>query len=395
MKRIILALLVLTAHLLGQDTTCNSGDVAWVSSAVNADVGLAAGAGRCLANTVAGGNYNDPNVPFGIQGAIDCGCAGLEIRVRGDTGNYGSATNSWNNRFDASKEIVMSLVTGTPQVIIVGYADTSTSCADIATVGCPVTMNFNGGTDDGWLLQQRHELAGIHIEDPTNDCVEITGAEIILNNNEMDTCGADGVNVSGGGGDLAIIRNYIHDTTSQGIFTNAQDITIMWNELVDLGNVGIEVGQFTQFVSHNIVNGTTLGDCVEVESRGAYVVWNTLRNCAGDGIDIGTGGQRDMGSFAFNILADNGGWGINDVAQAGRDANVVISNRCDGNASGCINTTNVNETVVGLIEDNITQTITFVSATNSALTAGGNKAFTWPRGLTTQTLDLGAIPSGP
>ena len=395
MKRLLLLVLATSCSLWPQDTTCNSGDIMWVSSAVNGDVGTANAAGRCLANTVAGAEYNNSAAPFGVQGAMDCLCAGVEIRVLGDTGNYGSATNSWNNRFDASKEIVHTINTGSPYPIVVGYADTSTSCADIATPGCPVNMDFTGGTDDGWLLQQRMELTGIHVEDTTGDCFAVTGAEVILANNEADSCGQHGIHWEGGLGDGAAVRNYIHDVTSVGIRTNSSETTLMWNEIVDSGTMGFEAVQTNSIFSHNIINGTTTGDCIQMNGRGVYIVWSTLRNCAGNGINVGASGNRDRGSVAFNIIADNGGWGINAVNQSARHANVVISNRCDGNSSGCVNTTNVNETVVGVIEDNIQQTITFVSSTNSALTAGGNKSFTWPRGLTSQTLDLGAVPSGP
>lgn len=391
MKRLLLLLMISTS-LWAQDTTCNSGDIMWVSSAVNADVGLGAGAGRCLANTVAGANFNDSAVPFGVQGAMDCLCAGVEIRILGDTGDYGSGTSSWNNRFAASKVITHTINSGTPYPVLRGFPTTATNCDDITNAGCPVDMNFTGGSGDGWDLQQRIDFTGIRVFDASNDCFVVTGTEVTIAQSEADSCGNIGINGNGGLGDVSFIRNYVHDTVDQGIRANAADTVIQWNEIVDTGQEGIEVANSNYHVNHNIVNGTTVGDCITIRARGAIITWNTLRNCAGDGIGIGLGGNRDYTSVAFNVIADNGGWGVDAINQAGRMSNVFLNNLFDGNTSGTFNTANITSASTNLLHGNAASTITFASATDSSITAGGTMTFTWPRGLTTVTLKLGAVP---
>lgn len=373
-----------------QDVTCNSGDIAWVSSAINADVGLASGAARCLANTVAGGNYNDSGVPFGIQGALDCACAGSEVNILGDTGNYGSLTNSWNNRFNADKRVAWANNTGTKQVVISGFSDTSTECDTLTATGCPVLMTFASGTGVGWQVERPATIRGLRVTAANSHGWSFVGPGIqaSLSNSEVDNNGGWGVSVNMQ--DIAIILNEIHDNTSGGINTLNDRATVMWNDFYDATGPGAQLEGLGTIFSHNVVLAAG-GDCVVIGGTAQLITWNTLRGCTGDGIDV-FGAPRDA-SVGYNLITDNGGWGINSVVDAGRVAPAVVYNVFDGNSSGTFNTANVNETNVNIVDFNQSATVTYVSATDSRPTAGAAITFTFPRGLTTVSLNVGAFPN--
>lgn len=154
---IAIVVITLLFAISGNAQTCTGGStVLWVSETVNADVGLNATPagvdGRCTTNTVAGAAYDDPTQPFGIQAAMDCACAGSQIRILAGVNEYGSSSASWTSRRNASKTIYYARRGGdslNQTTIIQGYADQSTPCWSHAQTGCPVWLDFAGGTEDG------------------------------------------------------------------------------------------------------------------------------------------------------------------------------------------------------------------------------------------------------
>ena len=62
------------------EAQCAPGDIIWISSAVNANVGTGVGGGgtgsQCALRTVGGAVYNSTISPFGLQAGFDCACPG-------------------------------------------------------------------------------------------------------------------------------------------------------------------------------------------------------------------------------------------------------------------------------------------------------------------------------
>jgi len=148
----VVALLVASAC---NAQVCTTGTVLWVTETVNADVGLAmtpAGVNATCAATAAGAVYDDPAQPFGLQAAMDCACAGADIRILAGVNEYDSTTASWNNRRNPTKGIYFtrvgqSLVNQVTRMM--GYVDVTTPCYANAQTDCPVQLNFATGTGDG------------------------------------------------------------------------------------------------------------------------------------------------------------------------------------------------------------------------------------------------------
>ena len=403
--RALLCLLALlsTVPAWAQDTTCDNGDIAWVSSGVNANVGTGLGAGRCTTNTVAGAAYNDPSMPWGIQAALDCACNGLEIRVRGDTGDYGSATSSWNNRFDATKEIrsTFNAIEDTP-VNIIGYVNAATSCRTIdADASCPVEMNFGGGTSVGWRLDAAgHAIRGLRVHSAASDGVLVTanGDFNALGESEIDANGAWGVNNNSGDG-FVVVRVSIHDNPSGGALLDPHQVTnrqasIWYSDIYDngtgVGDPGLEWRAGDQpITAFNVIQNNT-GCGMEQNGVGHMIVHNTFRDNAVDGIcDSGIAGAKFQTSVINNIFADNGGWGINGASVVAQ----LVGNICDNNPSGCFNLT---ATVSGpeppLDRDNQTSgSVVFTSATNSLPVAGADLSYTYGRGGLVINFFAGAV----
>lgn len=139
MIRCLLLALAAVGLCLGQDTTCNAGDILWVSETVTADTDVAAG----------GATYNNSATPWGIQGAFDGDCNGAIIRILAGANNYGPSSNSWTNRDDSTKEInVKGDRDGaiSQYVKVEGWHDSSTRCGTSGnrwTATCPVYLDFD------------------------------------------------------------------------------------------------------------------------------------------------------------------------------------------------------------------------------------------------------------
>lgn len=399
-------LVALAAILLGagtaaaQDTTCNDGDIAWVSSAVNADVGLASGAGRCATNTVAGAEYNNISAPWGIQAAFDCLCQGLTIRILGDTGNYGSATNSWNNRFDATKEVVPGVLA--PQVEVIGYADSSTSCeVDNTSAGCPVEINFTGGTDDGFeFTQQEYSVFGLRLTGAADDCLVDSAGDNMFAGMELDNCDGDGLHVQTFNSHT-FVRGYIHaigdSSTVDAAIRDASSINsahhdYAYNYIRDITGFGIQFTTSGMMVMHNIFYDTA-NDCVSVNGLGSFFGFNTMRECGGDGVDLQTGasGNAEVNYYYFNLITGAGGWAFNDGGRTTQNGGAIVYNVMGGNVSGDINPANN----WMFIQDNVTgATVVYASTSDHTPTSGAELTVTFPRGLTTVTINAGAVSEG-
>lgn len=391
-----------TASLRAQDTTCDANDIAWVSATVNADVGLAAGSGRCATNTVVGANYNDPLVPFGVQAALDCACNDSIIAILGDTGDYGSGTASWNNRFDATKSINQTTIN--PYIRIYGYATSADPCIDDNNAaGCPVTMNFSGNTDRGWELTGNNGyMAGILVENAATTGVYAVGsthvlAGMVIRNNggwgvELQT----GINfyssivrseISGNGGSVAntggvhllfrsgALYNYIHDNTGAGIQKGNAETRALYNIIQD-----------------------TVGDGIRLNHRQGFWYGNTVRGSTDAGVDVlpsGVSSATYNNFFVLNIFADNGGYGINSARHSSKAAGGLMYNIFSGNASGAINPTNMPAFSWPVKYGNDeAATVVFTSATDSNVVSGAEIVLTYPGGNTPLTINAGAIPDG-
>lgn len=210
---------------------CSAGDILWTSDAVNANVGTAAGGGttdaRCATSTVAGAAYNDPTMPFGIQGAMDCACQGATVRILHGANSYDSSSASWNNRFNAAKEVVYNFTPGGSSNYnaifrIEGWADTSTRCEDFGTTNCPVEMDFSGGSGEG--VRPATNLfsvliQGLWVHDAASNCIvtwAISVGGIIAS--RANDCGGFGLHTLGAWSPG--VNLYAHDNDDVGMVLN-------------------------------------------------------------------------------------------------------------------------------------------------------------------------------
>jgi len=397
----LLACSLPTATLSAQDVTCNAGDVAWVSSAVNADVGLASGAGRCLANTVAGGNYNDPLVPFGIQAAQDCACTNSIIHILGNTGNYGSATASWNNRFNATKSINL-----TTNIVVYthGYATSALadSCKDDnLAVGCPVTTNFAGGTGEGWSnINFGKHLSGVLVEGATTTGISWIGGSSSLGGIVSQNNGGWGVDLRATSGKgTTMVRSTIAGNGSTVANTGGvrlrQQGAVMYSTINNNTGAGVQTDEKVTRTVYNIISNT-VGDGIRINERDSYVFGNTIRRSTDSGVDILTAGSSSNAwgaSFVLNIFADNGNYGINFARHSTRAAGVLMYNVFSGNATGTVNLTNMPVTSWVLVHGNDEATaVVFVSVADSNVVSGAELVLAYPSGNTPLVINAGVAP---
>jgi hypothetical protein len=408
MKRsAVVACLMAAVGAYGQDVTCNSGDIAWVSSAVNADVGLASGAGRCLSNTVAGAAYNDPTMPWGVQAAFDCSCAGLEIAILGNTGDYGSATASWNNRFDTNKDVRITINTGSPVPIVYGAPTVATSCRhDNSAAGCPVLMDFTGGLTDGFTISQSVSMSGLRVTGAPDDCIQVAGTAVGFAGMELDNCLNQALESSQNSGYISFVRNYVHD-----IGDNAADVaitktgsggsfTIAFNYFAGGTGVFVRTGGTNSSMNlyHNIMVNSS-GDCVQVQSDGAIIVGNTLVNCGEDGIDWSGSGNARGTTAMFNLITGASGWGINRLGGGATTnpirsvAKIAAYNVMGGNGLGDLNPSNAPQTNI-MMGNVVGASVVYAGGADYTPMQGAELTLTYPRGGTTITINAGAVSEG-
>ncbi|MCI0559883.1 MAG: hypothetical protein MN733_15440, partial [Nitrososphaera sp.] len=218
MKRALIQFIVFLLFLcplLGQDTTCNAGDIMWVVETVNANIGTANAGAACLA-TVAGAEYNNIATPFGIQGAADCACAGAIIRVITGVGNYGATTASWNNRDAADKQINFDAIAGTTEfpINVEGWINGTTRGL--------ATLQFERATIAGALgfniQQPRYVLRDIRITQTDTSGIDLgNGTEQTFFSVEVDNNGSGALVTGGGGTNLTIIDSWIHNGAAEGV----------------------------------------------------------------------------------------------------------------------------------------------------------------------------------
>ena len=227
LKRLYLLCVMSCAICASADAQCAAGDIMWVSETVNADVGLGAGAGRCGTNTVAGAACNSSGSPFGIQAAIDCYVNGVTIRILAGSDNYDSNSNSWNNRFDATKTIICNNCNsgGLIPTRIEGWVDTGTPCTSLQQADCPVTLDFDTGTGDGFAcVGGGGPCARWHWEG-----LRITNAA------------GDGLDVGSGGGPFSVTHMQFDNNGVKGLEGNAKTYGFSYDVLAfDNGDSGWE-----------------------------------------------------------------------------------------------------------------------------------------------------------
>ena len=406
MKHLALLLTLVSAScgfLYAQDTTCNSGDIAWVSSAVNANVGLASGGGRCSSNTVAGANYNDPLVPFGIQAALDCVCNGSLIHILGD-GNYGSATASWNNRFDASKKLRTVNNSTNPGTPLIGYVDSSTGCRDSNTpAGCPITLDFAGGTGLGIeSANTGYAFFGLRIQNSATTGLTMVAGNI-AGGLEITGNGGWGVDMNStlGASTIFLGRSLISENgtvvANTGGVRARTRAKVGYNSVVDNTGSGVQIEGELVSVYFNLIQNT-VGQGVALNNSATVIYGNTIRGSSSNGIGQQVSGSSTNSfgaSLFFNLIAENGGWGINEASHSTRSAGVLYYNVLGDNSSGDINTTNIPAGTFVFEHGNITgATIVFVSATDSNVVSGAELELTYPSGNTPLIINAGAIPDG-
>lgn len=386
---------------LGQDVTCNSGDIAWVSAAVNANVGLGSGAGRCLSNTVAGANYNDPSVPFGIQAALDCACSGSQIRVLGNTGDYGSSTASWNNRFDATKEI-RSVNTVSNAVSFAGWADDTTSCeVNNDAVGCPVLLDFAGGTGIGLSIRnQPYFVVGLEIANATTTGLllqtSVIGAGLVVRDS-----GGWGVSMGIGTSTASVvlvrslvINNGAITANTGGITTVGTNANILYSSILENTGTGVGFNSSRSGLARSIVQGNS-GDGIQMNHNAGKLMGNTIRGNGGNGIGVSSTvtNASYSSSLLWNLIADNVGWGINSARHSSRSAGLFAYNVLGGNGSGDINLALMpNDSWATQFGNVLGAAVVFASATDSRVVSGAEIVLTYPRGLTTVDINAGVAP---
>ncbi len=302
-----LVLLLLTLVFCGNgQAQCTAGQVLWVSETVNANVGLGAGAGRCGSATVAGAACNSAGSPFGIQAAMDCACAGCEVRILAGANDYDSTTASWNNRFNASKAVTIEATGGTQtaRVGIVGYADTATRCTALQGIDpdCPVRLNFATNTNDGLVsgfsagFGNHVYIIGIRISNAQLDGIDFRSNPQFpfLAAVEVDGNGGDGIQM--GSTQIAHFQDvYSHDNGGDGIDANT---SAAWGlEIHDNSNTG--------WISQNTVLFRALAysqaGSILLQPTSAPIVGATADSAA-QGFDLN--GRNTLGGL-FGAIASN------------------------------------------------------------------------------------------
>lgn len=380
-----------------QDLTCNSGDIAWVSSNVDANVGLAAGSGRCATSTVAGAAYNDISTPWGIQAVFDCACSGLIIRVLGNTGDYGAATNSWNNRFDATKAVRPQSISVAVPPKVIGYADASTSCENSnAPTGCPVMLDFAGGSSNGFTVAGQYGFWGVGVENANNDCFNSTSDNVTVAGGTFTGCGDDGVEM-GGTTVTWLVRSWVHNNGNSagdaGVrLTGSRGKYVEFNTIENNADIGIAMAGQQQFALHNIIYSNS-GDGVQFTNRANTVGFNTIRDNGGDGIDSTTTTNSYAQTVWFNLITGSGGWGINQLSGTNTSNRFLAYNVLGGNTSGDINTASLRP--VGVTYGNVTgATVVYASTSDHTPESGAELTLFYPRGTTEVTINAGAVSEG-
>lgn len=315
MSKALLAVLLLLSSALPAAAQCVAGDILWVAETVNADVGLAAGAGRCATDTVAGAACNSTGSPFGIQAALDCAVLGVTIRVLAGANNYDSGSTSWNNRFDATKELrVPNTGAATNPVRLEGWVDTGTQCNTLQDTDCPVVLDFATGTNDGitvidslsgrgWFYQ------GLRITNAAVDGVDMANANPFgAAEMEVDNNGGEGFDCSPCSHNF-FFNIYAHDNGVEGMSSGVDSAVNFFegHDNVDGFSLsGIQTSLERALLYDNSDQGLFLSSPEQ-----SQLLFTTIVDSADDGYGQSTGPAIFAGSFA-NIYQNNGGFGMDN-----------------------------------------------------------------------------------
>lgn len=322
-----LALLALGLLAAKASAQCVAGDIMWVSETVNADVGLAAGAGRCGTNTVAGAACNSSASPFGVQAAVDCYTRGVTIRILAGANDYGSASNSWNNRFDATKAVICNNCNrgGALPVKIEGWVNTGTQCLDLQQASCPVVMDFSTGTGDGWDCQGGGAPCsgwfwrGLRITEAAGHGIDVGGGTgpMGLANMELDNNGAKGWegNAKTHGFYYDV---YVHDNGTTG-WDDSPSQYAAFLEAHDNATAGFDMSGFQTFLERSLSYtdaGTQNAPLTAAGSEQNIVLFSTLLGGSTLSGWAQSGGQSyGAGSFG-NIYQRNAAFGMANYSSA-------------------------------------------------------------------------------
>lgn len=319
----LLALLVVCAP--ATNAQCTSSSVLWVSELVNANVGLNAGGGRCTSATVAGAAYDDPAQPFGIQAAFDCACAGAEIRILAGAGNYSSTTASWNNRFDATKQVNVQSVGQSANrgagLLVQGYVDVSTPCLTNAQTNCPVVMDFTGGTSGGIFFNgggviDGNFFWGLAVTGAQNSGIALNSSRGLIFASAGYDNGQQGVQASG---NVTVADLHTYDNGTDGMLINGFAFIL---ETHGNGTTGSGAGYINNAAGigagDRIISYENADDGLAVVSGASTVQlhYSSVNN-GGSGFGGAIGNKFNSGLMS-SVAVDNSNWaGVDYVTTSG------------------------------------------------------------------------------
>ena len=391
----VLAVLLTPGVLYAQ---CAAGDVLWVSEDVDANVGLGGGAaGTCGSRTVSGAACNDSGMPFGIQAAFDCVRPGAEIRILAGNGNYGSTTNSWNNRVDATKTVFPNISGASNNIITIrGYVDTGTPCTSHQQTGCLVTLDFTGGTAigiDPTTSLNHTGWVGLRITGAAGDCMDVNwsfqGAMYAM---ELDNCGGIGLDDTQNN---ALSFVYAHDNATQGAEMGSSN-RLVFSEFHDNGGAGISPNinsSMERMLTYdNGTSGVGGGSLQRVN-----ILYATMAANGSDGLNPGASDSAHAGGWGL-IATANVDDGMENYANLGGGSTMTMF-QCwfaggNGDQSLVSPAFPPGPTFAGIrnTPDEVTVPV-FASATDFTVSGINPCSFSYPGGTTILTSCAGASPS--
>jgi hypothetical protein len=387
------SLVIVLVMAAGAWAQCAEGDVLWVSEAVNANVGTAAGGGRtfarCATSTVAGAGYNNPAMPFGAQAALDCGCPGATIRYLAGAGNYGSSTASWNDRIDATKVLIIqgSGVSDAGMLRIEGWVNTTTQCTSFQQAGCPIDLDFAGGSSHGFSatgsIQLYTSMMGIHVQNAAQNCINTGSANpAALAVVEMSGCGAFGV--TQGTNDSANLYLYAHNNLNGA---NIRGVSMMM-ETHDNAQGGVQAGSADGLWLERALaydNGTSGYSPASQADTGLFV---TMTRNGGAGLGGGVGSKTFNGYM--NLLSqDNVRFGLESY---GTELGIWGCLFVAANGLGTFDNPTVPRTTQTNVPNNDTSIATFAGPLNFEASGLNKCLYGWPGSTTVMRSCPGAVP---
>lgn len=399
---IVLVALALAGCRVQVWAQCASGDILWVSETVNANVGTATGGGgtttQCAARTVAGAAYNNPAQPFGIQGAFDCACPGAEIRIVAGANNYDSTTASWTNRL-AGQEVQMPTASGSLSAVnplrIVGYSG-GQPCYTLQDAGCPVEVDFAGGTGDGFDNAGNNfgmAWIGIHVTNAARVCMNMDGGSqySAFMSVEVSNCLLGGFTALGIT-DQSFMYGYAHGNTVKG-YSLPTGAGAVFMEAHDNVGSGLELDSWTsaeRFLAYD-QTGVAGGGFGYSTSGSSQILYGTMARNSLSGWQGGAGIKDNSGGWGL-IATGNGDWGMEDFSGSDRSMSLFQCWVAGGNTTGAFTPSSVGGFGIGGNLDDATVP-TFASATDFSVSGVAACGYSYPGTTTTSVSCPGASPT--